>query len=356
MTRILIVGGGIAGASLSAEIAPHADVILAEAEPAFGVHASGRSAAMFAPGYGNAVIRELNAASAEALGKAGVLSPRPILWLGRPDQRELFEAEVAESGMTPIPVAEALGMVPILNAARVAFAAIDTGSADIDTDRLLQSCLSRARRAGAKTLTGARVTGLTRTAGGWRAETTRGTFPADVVVNAAGAWADDVARMAGLAPLGLQPLRRSMARLPAPAGHDVRAWPMIHPAGGGWYAKPDAGKWLVSPAEEDPMPPMDAWPDDMTLAHGLARYEEMVTVPVTRVEASWAGLRTFAPDRTPVVGSDPADSAFFWLAGQGGYGFQTAPALARVAAARIAGVACDLPARVLRAMDPARFR
>jgi glycine/D-amino acid oxidase-like deaminating enzyme len=161
--------------------------------------------------------------------------------------------------------------------------------------------------------------------------------------------------MAGVAPLGFTPLRRSMARIPAPGGHDVSRWPMIFGAGETWYAKPDAGALIVSPAEEEHCAPHDAFADDMVLAEGLARYEEMVTEPVTRMLANWAGLRTFSPDRVPVIGFDVAQPGFFWLAGQGGYGFQSAPAASKMAADLVLGQATGLDAGLVAALSPARF-
>ena len=166
---------------------------------------------------------------------------------------------------------------------------------------------------------------------------------------------DQVAAMAGVRPLGFTPYRRSMARIPAPGGQDVGRWPMMFGPGEDWYAKPDAGALIVSPAEEDLMEPHDAWADDMVLAEGLARYEEMVTEPVTRLLASWAGLRTFAPDRVLVIGPDVGEPSFFWLAGQGGYGFQTCPAASRLAADLIAGRMPELDAGLVAQLDPARF-
>jgi D-arginine dehydrogenase len=164
-----------------------------------------------------------------------------------------------------------------------------------------------------------------------------------------------VAALAGLAPLGLTPFRRSAAILPAPAGHDVSGWPLVVAASETFYAKPEAGKLLVSPADEDPAEPHDAWPDDMVLAQGLDRYERAMTVPVTRVERSWAGLRTFAPDRSPVVGFDHAAEGFFWLAGQGGYGVQTSPALSRLAADLIAARGAAVSEPVLASLRPGRL-
>ena len=180
-------------------------------------------------------------------------------------------------------------------------------------------------------------------------------FTARQIVNAAGPWVDQVAAMAGIRPLGFTPFRRSMARIPAPGGHDVSRWPMMFGPGEDWYAKPDAGALIVSPAEEDLMEPHDAWADDMVLAEGLARYEEMVTEPVTRLISSWAGLRTFSPDRVLVIGRDPREPSFFWLAGQGGYGFQTCPAASRLAADLIGGRTPELDADLVAALSPARF-
>jgi D-arginine dehydrogenase len=183
------------------------------------------------------------------------------------------------------------------------------------------------------------VAAISRDGHPWRITTIGGeTHEARVLVNAAGAWADVVATRAGVAPLGLTPLRRSVARMPAPGGHDPGGWPMLMGAGESWYAKADAGAWIVSPAEEHPVPePHDAWPDDMVLAEGIARYQPFVTEEVTRVTSSWAGLRTFAPDRCLVLGPDPDRADFIWVAGQGGYGFQTAPAASRLVADLVAG-------------------
>jgi D-arginine dehydrogenase len=212
-----------------------------------------------------------------------------------------------------------------------------------------------ARGHGARLLTRAPVQAIAPASGGWRVSTGQGEIGARLLVNAAGAWADRIARMAGVAPLGLTPMRRSMARLPAPRGHDVSRWPFVLAAGELWYARPDAGKWLVSPADEDPTEPHDAWADDMVLAEGLDRYARAVSEPVTRVGTSWAGLRTFTPDRALAIGFAPGAPGFFWHAGQGGNGFQTAPAAGRLAADLIAGRQPDLDPDLIRALNPARF-
>jgi D-arginine dehydrogenase len=186
-------------------------------------------------------------------------------------------------------------------------------------------------------------------------ETDAGPVVAPVLINAAGAWGDVVAEAAGVAPLGLAALRRSAAILPAPEGRDLADWPLFGGIAEDWYAKPTGGRLMVSPADEDPVAPHDAWAEDMVLAEGLDRYERMVTVPVTRVEASWAGLRSFAVDRTPVAGFDPRTPGFFWLVGQGGYGIQTAPGLSQLAADLTAGRTPDLDAGTVAALSPERL-
>jgi D-arginine dehydrogenase len=196
---------------------------------------------------------------------------------------------------------------------------------------------------------------IARAGGVWRVETSSAeTFEAPVLVNAAGAWADVVARCAGVAPVGLTPLRRSAAILPAPEGLDVSRWPLFVPASEGWYAKPEAGKLMVSPADEEPVEPHDAWPDDMVLAEGLDRFEQATTITVARVERSWAGLRSFVADRTPVAGFAADTDGFLWLAGQGGYGVQTSPALSRLAADLVLGRAPRLSPHVVAALARTR--
>ncbi|MFQ5624735.1 MAG: NAD(P)/FAD-dependent oxidoreductase, partial [Paracoccaceae bacterium] len=292
--------------SAAARLSHLGAVTLLEAEEALGYHASGPSAAMYIEGYGNETVQALNRAGRTYLDteNGGVLAPRGIMCVAPADQRGLFETEVAGFGMGEISLAEARERFPILNPGTVAFAAENRDTPEIDTDRLLQGFAREARRNGGRIVTRARVTRLHRTAPGWTAATAAGDFAGRILVNAAGAWVDEVARLAGVRPLGFQPYRRSIARIPAPGGHDVSRWPLVHAADDGWYARPDAGKWLVSPSEEDPMAPHDAFADDMVLAEGIARYQAMVTEPVTRVETSWAGLRTFAPDRALVIGFD----------------------------------------------------
>jgi D-arginine dehydrogenase len=262
---------------------------------------------------------------------------------------------VAAMAFDLVSVAEARAIIPILNPDVVVHAAYADHAEDIDTDLLVQGFAREAKAGGARILTRARVSAIAKDGAGWRVDSSAGTFTASMIVNAAGAWVDQVAALAGVRPIGFTPYRRSMARIPAPGGHDVSRWPMLFGPGEDWYAKPDAGALIVSPAEEDLMEPHDAWADDMVLAEGLARYEEMVTEPVTRLLASWAGLRTFAPDRVLVIGRDLREPSFFWLAGQGGYGFQTCPAASQLAADLIGGRAPEVDAGLVAALSPDRF-
>ena len=352
----LIIGGGIAGVSAAARLSHLGRVILLEAEDALAHHASGRSAALYEPNYGLQPVVDLSMASGDHFRAVpGLLAPRGLMILGKAGEAGEFAQDIAKMALERISVDDARAMVPVINPDIVAHAALAYHAWDIDTDLLLQGFARDARAQGAQIVTRARVSAIARDAGGWRVTTFAGDFSGAVLVNAAGAWVDAVAQMAGVAPLGFQPMRRSMARIPAPGGHDVSGWPMLFGVGESWYAKPDAGALIVSPAEEHPMEPHDAWADDMVLAEGLARYEEMVTEPVTRLLASWAGLRTFSPDRVLVIGPDRREPSFFWLAGQGGYGFQSAPAASQLAADLIGGRAPSVSADLVAALAPARF-
>ncbi len=365
MTRtcdVIVIGGGIAGIGAAARLSAQARVIVLETEDAIGRHSTGRSAAIFIRNYGNATLRALNAASAPTFHAPGELAERPLvtprgeLLLAEEDEIAALDAYLdGAAGMERIAPDEAARMVPILRPERIAAAAYEPDALDIDVDALLQGFARLLRRHGGEVVAKAPATDIAREGGAWRIATPQGAFEAPVLVNAAGAWADAVARLAGVAPAGLQPMRRSAAILPAPGGHDVSRWPLFASAAERWYAKPEAGKLMVSPADEDPVDPHDAWPDDMVLAEGLDRYAQAVTVPVTRVERSWAGLRTFAPDRTPVAGFAPDAEGFFWLAGQGGYGVQTAPALSDLAAALILGRAPALDAATVAALSADRL-
>ena len=353
----IIIGGGIAGVSAAAGLAGAGRVLLLEAEDHLAHHASGRSAALYEPNYGNPAVVALSKASgADFRAKEGILSPRGLLMVAGPDEEAAFRKDSAAMEMTPVTVDEALSLVPVLRRDRISLAAFSAAAEDIDTDLLLQTYAREARAAGADIRTRAKVGTIRRTASGWQVSWPAGEAEGRILINAAGAWVDEVAALAAIPSPGFTPLRRSMARIPAPAGAGVAHWPMVFGPAEDWYMKPDAGALIVSPAEEDPVEaPHDAWADDMVLAEGLARYEDHVTEPVTRLLASWAGLRTFAPDRVPVIGFAPSDPGFFWLAGQGGYGFQTAPAASRLASALLTGQPPEIAADLVAALSPARF-
>jgi D-arginine dehydrogenase len=356
MSDVLIIGGGIAGISAAARLAPHAMVTLLEGEDSLAYHASGRSAALYEPHYGLPPVVALSLASGDFFrAMPNLLTPRGLMIVAGQDNRAQFEHDCADMNLAPLDMDAAHAMVPIFNPETVAFAGYGAHAWDIDTDLLIADFTKTARAHGAQIIAKARVTVLRHKGGKWLAETAQGIFSGETLVNAAGPWADDVAQMAGIASKGIVPMRRSMARIPAPAGMDVARWPMVFGAGEAWYMKPDAGALIVSPAEEHPMSPHDAFVDDMVLAEGLARYEAMVTAPVTRLIASWAGLRSFAPDRVPVIGADAGEPSFFWAAGLGGYGFQTADAASRLLADLVLGRAADFDHGLIKALSPARF-
>jgi D-arginine dehydrogenase len=250
-----------------------------------------------------------------------------------------------------------LARVPALRPEAAAVGMLDPTLLDLDVGAILAAFLKCARARGATLRADARIDGIERDAGGWRLALADADVHCDVVVDAAGAWADAVAGLAGLEPLGVVPKRRTAITVPAPAGVDVAGWPLVADVDEEWYVKPDAGRLLCSPADETPCPPDDAQPEELDVAICVDRVERAFGFPIRRVESRWAGLRTFARDRTPVVGFDPRAPGFFWLAGQGGYGIQTAPAVATLAAALLVG---DAPLTSLagidaRRLDPARL-
>ena len=358
MTDFIVIGGGIAGVSAAARLSDLGRVLLLEAETGLGYHTSGRSAALYEETYGKPSTIALNLASKAYLAETngGYLADRGLLLIGTAANAALFDADMRDMHLQPLSAAETIALVPILRPDVVTRGGFHPAAWDIDTDRLIQDFARIVRHAGGEVRTGERVAAIRRDGGHWQVVTAKGDYAAPVLVNAAGSWADTVAALAGIAPLALQPYRRSMARIPAPGGHDVSRWPMMFGAGEEWYAKPDAGALLVSPAEEHPMQPHDAYADDMVLAEGLARYEAVVTQPVTRLLASWAGLRSFAPDRCLVLGPDPLQPGFVWVAGQGGYGFQTAPAASRLVADLVGGRTPALDAASVAALTPDRQR
>jgi D-arginine dehydrogenase len=360
---IIVIGGGIAGTSAAAMLAAEANVLQIEAEPQLGYHSTGRSAAIFIRNYGNAALRALNAASAPVLQEPtgisdrSLLSPRGEMVIAdEANMPALDDYAAGSTGLEYLTPDEAVSLVPILQRALIAGAVFERDAQDIDVDRMLQGYARLLRIRGGRTVTGTAVTGLKHDKGFWHVTTPTGAWHTKVIVNAAGAWADTVAQMAGLPPIGITPMRRSAALMNVPPEYQTDSWPLFASAAESWYAKPDAGRLMISPADEDPVEAHDAWPDDMVLAMGLDRFEQAVTIPVTRPTHTWAGLRNFARDRTPVAGFDPTEDGFYWLAGQGGNGVQTAPALAALSASQILELPQTLDKATIRALAPDRFR
>lgn len=366
---VIILGAGMAGASLAAELSAQRKVILIELEEQPGRHATGRSAAMFFESYGNATVCALTRASRAFLeqppgdfAEFPLMSPRAAMVVadeaGLARLENLYGGPAAPATMQRVSREEALSLVPILRPEWLAGAFVDGSGCDMDVAAIHQGYLRAARRAGMQLVLGAAEVALDRRSGHWAVHCRAGAFSAPILVNATGAWADTVARQAGAALVGLHPNRRTAMTIPAPAAHDSRHWPMVIDVDETVYFKPDAGQLLLSPANEDPMAPCDVAPEELDIAIAVDRFETLTTERVKRINHRWAGLRSFVADRSPVAGYDPQAEGFFWLAGQGGYGIQMAPALARTAAALLLGqpLPADVAAQGVREEDlsPAR--
>jgi len=344
---IVVIGGGIAGASAAAELARTHRVAVLEGEDVPGYHSTGRSAAVFSESYGNLPVRSLTRASRDFFyDPPAQFSPYPLLkrrsWLHVASAAQasalenLLATEDVALRVSRVAQEQALTLSPLLlPETAAAGGAYERDAADMDVDALHRGYLKLLRQRGGAMLTGAQVTALVRNRGKWLLESTAGKFQADVVVNAAGAWADRVAALAGIAPLRMQACRRTAVLVEVASGEISDAWPLTIDVEESYYFKPDAGLLFISPADETPVEPCDVQPEELDVAIAIDRLEKATRAKVSRVRRKWAGLRTFAPDRSPVIGFDAAAPGFFWLAGQGGYGIQTAPAAAALAAALI---------------------
>ncbi len=389
----IVIGAGIAGASAGYELAAQGRgegrgqgqghngyrVALLEREDQPGYHTTGRSAALYIQSYGNQTVRALTVSSWQfyteppaGFAERPLLSPRGVLFVGRPDQVAALDRLVAETRpLAPhirrLDAAAARALVPILRADALGGAVLDSKAMEIDVNGLHQGYLRGLKARGGAVVTRAEVRGLQSgppngLAGGlagWLVETKAGNFAAPVVVNAAGAWCDEIARLAGAQPIGLVPKRRTAITFDGPVGLDASAWPLTVGVAEDFYFKPDSGRLMGSPADETPMPPCDVQPDELDIAVAVERIQAATTLEIRRIGNSWAGLRTFAADKTPVAGFDPERAGFFWLAGQGGFGIQTAPAMGRLTAALATGgrLPEDLAALgvTAEAVSPARF-
>lgn len=339
---ILVIGAGIAGSSVAAHLAQGHRVALFERESAPGYHSTSRSAAVFSEIYGAEPVRALSRASRDFFFAAGhdfaaapLVKPRGVIYIATRPQRARLEvfaahADVARQTRRLNPQ-EALSLCPILRAEELDAALFEPEAADVDVHALHQGYLRLLRQRGSELFKDQPVEGLERDGSHWNLASAGKIWRAPIVVNAAGAWADQIAVMAGVTPIGLQPMRRTALLVDAPEGESVDHWPLVCDIAEEFYFKPDAGRLLLSPADETPSDPCDAQPDDWDVALAVDRVEAATRLKVRRVKHTWAGLRSFVADRVPVAGYDPDAPGFFWLAGQGGYGIQTCPALSLAA-------------------------
>ena len=362
----LVVGGGIAGASAGYFLAASGTVTLLEAEAVPGYHATGRSAALFSEYYGNAVVRALTAASRPFYAApppgftAPLLSPRGVLALCPHGAEARFDQVLAAGLTAPVPVrelgpGEAQRHCPVVRPEWFSRAMLKPAAMDIDVDAVHQGFLRGIRARGGQVVRSAGVRALSRSAGEWRAVTGAGEFSAPCLVNAAGAWADEIAGLAGVPGIGLTPLRRSACIVAAPAGVGASRWPMVADVTETFYVKPESGRLLLSPADATPVPPGDARPEDIDIAAAIDRVRAATTLEIRHVQRAWAGLRSAVPDDTPVIGPAPQMPGFVWLAALGGYGIQTAPAAGELAAALATGTAPRPASADLAALSPGRF-
>jgi len=368
----LVVGAGIAGASAAWALSDHGTVIVLERETSAGYHTTGRSAAQFLASYGNLSTRCLTRGGRaffesppDGFTDTPLLSPRAAVFFARDDQLDALHALHAEvSALAPevtlIDAKEVCELVPAMRIDYVAEAMLEPDSMDIDVNALHQGYLRGARRRGARIVLDAEVESLEYRHERWEASTRNGSYAAKTVVNAAGAWCDEVARLAGAQPVGLVPKRRTVFTFEPPAGSGSDAWPLGIDVDEELFFKPDAGRLMCSPADETPSPPCDAQPEDIDIAIAADRLGKATTLEVLRIVSRWAGLRSFVGDHSLVVGPDAELEGFYWAAGQGGYGIQTSPAVARTIASLATGgdVPDDLLALGLRRsdIDPARLQ
>ncbi len=356
MYDIVIIGGGIAGVSAAARLSSFASVVVLEQEQHLAYHASGRSAASFIIDYGNLTTRILNQSSLEYLKKDScVLSDRGLMVLSKKSDKIEFINSCKSLGLVQISVSDAFKKLPIINESMVSYTGYRDDVYDLDTSKLIDKFVREAKKNGCKFIRMEKVEKISFRNRVWTINTQKNQYRSSLLVNAAGPWVDTICKLAGIGPLGLKAFRRSMARIPAPNSYPVASWPFISGPKEDWYAKPDAGQLIISPSEEVLTDPHDAWADDLTLAEGIARYQEMVTTPVTKMTSNWAGLRTFSPDRSLVIGPSVDNSSFFFMAGQGGYGFQTAPAASNLLKDLIIGQTSELDQKIISNLLPNRF-
>lgn len=361
----VVIGGGIAGVSAAAHLAPHGSVTLLETEQSLAFHTTGRSAAMYVANYGGHGSRPLGVASKDFLDRppegaaeAPLLAPRGLLWVADSDRVRMLEDKAEGTGSRMVDASEVLRLVPRMRPEWIAGGLHEPHALDIDVAGLHQAFVRLARRHGADLRTSAPVIGLIKRDTGWRVSTPAGDLDCGAIVNASGAWGDVVAGLAGIQPVGLQPTRRTAFMVPGDVGY--KAWPFVVDVEERFYFRPDGAQLLCSLAEETPSPPTDPRPDMSDIALAIDRINEATTLGIRSVNSQWTGLRTFSPDREMVIGEEPEAPGFFWLVGQGGTGIQTSPACGALVAGLMTGGAP--PAHLTAAgidvnrYSPARFR
>lgn len=335
----LVIGAGIAGAYAGDALAGLGSVVILEMEDRPGYHTTGRSAAIYSETYGNRTIRALTTASKEFFGdppdgftEVPLVTPRGALHIGRKDQQAAVNTAFRENSgivhnLRLLDQESILSLVPVVRPEMCFAGYLEPDCHDIDVDALHQGFLKSCRRQGGELKANAEAVEIKSMPSGWEVKTRSDTFSCGVVVNAAGAWADGIAEMAGLRAVHLSPLRRTALIFDPNLDLPFENWPLVVSIDEGFYFKPAAGLMMATPGDEIESPPCDAQPDEIDIAAAIDRLQAATTLRITRITRKWAGLRTFAPDRAPVIGPDPENEKFFWAAGQGGYGMQTAPAI-----------------------------
>jgi len=343
----LVIGAGIAGASAAYELAASGRVVLLERENLPGYHSTGRSAAVLTENYGNSIIRRLTVVSRrflenppEGFTTSPLLSLRGVLWIAREDQQDTLAQTLAEAqqlvpSIHAVDCTEAKRLCPVLQEEYFVAAVLEPDAMDMDVHAIHQGFLKGFRNRKGNLVTNAEVTHLERSGESWVVHTTKDRFSTGVVVNAAGAWCDEVGKLVRARPIGLVPKRRTAFIFDGPENSHLHAWPVVIDVDEQFYFKPESGRLLASPADETPLPPCDVYPEEYDVALAVDRIEKATTLSIRHIRRKWAGLRSFVADKIPVVGMDTALSGFFWLAGQGGYGIMTSPAMARAAASLI---------------------
>lgn len=368
----VVIGAGIAGTSAAYELAGHGSVRVFEMEATAGHHSTGRSAALYTECDGLPPLRRLAMASRGFLADppadfspVPVMHPRGVLFVARQDRVAKLdgffeEQKVLVPSISRLQVSEAATRCPVLRPDRLAGGVLEPEAHDIDVHALHQGFIAGLRRRGGTITTSSPVIGLERAGSGWRVTTASETVEAGIVVNAAGAWCDVVARMAGVRPIGLQPKRRTAFTFPAPGGHDHQRWPMVVDVDETFYFRPEGPNLLASPEDQTPVEPQDIRHEEIDVAMAIDRIQDVTTMQIRHVKTAWAGLRSFVADNVPVVGFDNEAAGFFWLAGQGGYGIMTSPAMSRLTAGLITSdsIPADIAAHGIsrQELEPGRLR